>query len=771
MQVSAPVVRKHVWFTRVLRVLIVVLATPKPATYSPYTPAPTYTPQAYAPAPSSYAPPPNAYNPLPSLDVPKPPPPTSSDVSKYRSTPNAYDPPIRSTPVAMARTPYVNTPAPPIGHSPAGAPYQRAPVNMPPPQTGPGYFPPVATHGQPPMRGIQQAPPPNPPLPRAGSIPPPMGGSIPPPLRAGSIPPPPRTGSIPPPHVARAISPYAPNVPPPSSVPPPPRPSSTSSNRSLNNYARPPSTTPSAGVHSRPTSAASLTRQAMRSPPRASSASTYASEPLLTVAESELTPRPDFTYDGLLDMENDPTPRVSRMIDVDDYPQDRHIEEAGIEEPYPPPEADEILEHLHGRTSSNASNVSQPPVADPYTPVQRSLNPDLARGGAFNPPLQNNAPPDPYAPVQRPLNPDLITGGGFNPPLNNAPPDPYPPVQRSLNPDLTMGGAFNPPLQNNAPPAPRSIPPPPKATPYAPRSTISPPPPKTGLMPSSSFSDRYGPGALLIPPQAPTQPMSMLAALDPSPVIDLSHSPPNQRAPISHDPYNPVGQISRKSTMGEDSHLGLTRQPSLPHATYNYAPPVIAEPSMLGVPQYITTPATPVVSSAYAPSPSLLGTDDPLGRASVRVPIFSFGFGGRVVACFHNNPGMGAFDGMTPGRPSTALSVRLLKDLVPTSTYDVTEGSFPGPLFNDQGPGGATSVLQTTGAAVKAKKTALLQWLDGRITEAEGGLMYVGTISGEGGAAAKAEGKVVLLKLLKIWIENDGKLSGRYACNSSHSKY
>ncbi|KAG8840277.1 Protein transport protein Sec16A [Serendipita sp. 411] len=115
---------------------------------------------------------------------------------------------------------------------------------------------------------------------------------------------------------------------------------------------------------------------------------------------------------------------------------------------------------------------------------------------------------------------------------------------------------------------------------------------------------------------------------------------------------------------------------------------------------------------------------------------------------------------MAPAKPSTSLTVKLLKDVIAPSAYDVTDGGFPGPLFNDQGPGGATSVLQTAGAALKAKKTALIQWLEGRIAEIEGGLMYIGTTGPIGGGTAKAEGKVVLMKLLKIWVENDGKLSG-----------
>jgi hypothetical protein len=114
---------------------------------------------------------------------------------------------------------------------------------------------------------------------------------------------------------------------------------------------------------------------------------------------------------------------------------------------------------------------------------------------------------------------------------------------------------------------------------------------------------------------------------------------------------------------------------------------------------------------------------------------------------------------MAPGRPATQLQVQVLKDIIPSSAYDVTEGSFPGPLFNDQGAGGATSVLQTAAAATKAKRAALIQFIDSRIAELEQGLGYVSSDSD--GGVAKAEGKLVLIKLLKAFVEHDGKLSGK----------
>ena len=84
---------------------------------------------------------------------------------------------------------------------------------------------------------------------------------------------------------------------------------------------------------------------------------------------------------------------------------------------------------------------------------------------------------------------------------------------------------------------------------------------------------------------------------------------------------------------------------------------------------------------------------------------------------------------------------------------------FPGPLFCDQATV-AAGVLAGAAANTKAKKAALLQWFDELAAETERDVGYIGNDSVVG--RAKAEGKSVLIKLLKVLVENDGKLAGRY---------
>lgn len=110
-------------------------------------------------------------------------------------------------------------------------------------------------------------------------------------------------------------------------------------------------------------------------------------------------------------------------------------------------------------------------------------------------------------------------------------------------------------------------------------------------------------------------------------------------------------------------------------------------------------------------------------------------------------------------RPATQISFRPIKDVVPSSVISTQTHAgtpFPGPLFCDA----AAGMLAGAAANTKAKKTALLQWLDELAVEAEREVGYVGNDSVFG--RPKAEGKSVLIKLLKVLVENDGKLTGRY---------
>ena len=161
----------------------------------------------------------------------------------------------------------------------------------------------------------------------------------------------------------------------------------------------------------------------------------------------------------------------------------------------------------------------------------------------------------------------------------------------------------------------------------------------------------------------------------------------------------------------------------------------------------------------YAPSPSLIGSNDPLGRTSARAPVISFGFGGKIVTCFHGLTTLNTgFDVALSSRKTADVQIYNLTRVVPRSALDIPVTSFPGPLFSDLGT--ITSSLVRTGAASqKNKKTAVVKYLTERAEEISHGLGYLSPGSPE---RRQAEGKLILVKLLRVMVENDGRLSGRY---------
>ena len=163
--------------------------------------------------------------------------------------------------------------------------------------------------------------------------------------------------------------------------------------------------------------------------------------------------------------------------------------------------------------------------------------------------------------------------------------------------------------------------------------------------------------------------------------------------------------------------------------------------------------------ASYVPSPSLLGANDPLGRTAVRIPILSFGFGGKVLTCFHGaNLLSTGFDVALSSRTSTSIRVRMLKDIIPQSALDNSAASFLGPLFSD--PGTQTTSLVRAGptSQTKTKKTLVMKYLSERTDELTLGLRYLGHGSLE---SQRAEGKIILMKILRLMVEHDGRLTGR----------
>ena len=166
----------------------------------------------------------------------------------------------------------------------------------------------------------------------------------------------------------------------------------------------------------------------------------------------------------------------------------------------------------------------------------------------------------------------------------------------------------------------------------------------------------------------------------------------------------------------------------------------------------------PQTHAPYAPSPSLLGSNDPLARTSSRAPIVSFGFGGKLVLCFHGSNTLNTgFDIALSSRQTTGIQMRPLNAAIPESALDHISTSFPGPLYCD--PGSPTSLVRAAVATQsKNNKAKVTKYLEGRAEEISRGLGYLSRGSSE---HRQAEGKLALVKLLKVLVEHDGHLSGR----------
>ena len=245
----------------------------------------------------------------------------------------------------------------------------------------------------------------------------------------------------------------------------------------------------------------------------------------------------------------------------------------------------------------------------------------------------------------------------------------------------------------------------------------------------------------------------------------------------AYDPYAPANGVpttreratsngSVYSTTSVSDPYAPSRHPARQSSEHTYGsfvvPPTTYAPSAAPAPsvdrsgaQYVTL--APPVHSTYAPSPSLLGTNDPLGRTSARVPVISFGFGGKLVTCFHGANMNTGFDVALSARQSTDIKIHSLDKVIPESALDTSATAYPGPLYSD--PGSPTASLVRTGAqVVKAKKAKVIKYLEDRAAEMAAGLGYHRPGTEE---RSRIEAKRTLVLLLKVMVENDGRLSGR----------
>ena len=369
-------------------------------------------------------------------------------------------------------------------------------------------------------------------------------------------------------------------------------------------------------------------------------------------------------------------------------------------------------------TSSFAASQSQGSLTQPLNNDQLSIAPvDLGRPN-FSPPPLTGSPVD-YSHTPQPA---TIAGSQNGSVDGQLPYDPYAPATHSrANSDASHTGS----TYSNA-----------RVASSMPRDPYAPPKPSATRKGSnaSSIHTSYGRSSVVGVP-APNQ--------DPyAPTTGLRRTQSRQSQHSFDDEYTSRYNNSHEPDLGMAEDLSSST----------------ADSDAMGYSNVLTAPTY----APYAPSPSLLGTNDPLGRASARVPVISFGFGGKLVTCFHSaGETASGFDVSLTSRQCTTVQISTLHEVIPASAMDSSASSYPGPLFSDTGAS-SISLARTVGVGtannIKAKKALVSKWLEERSSELSSGVAHIPSGSQE---RYNAEGKLVLVRLLMAMVENDGQLSGR----------
>ncbi|KAG8217541.1 Sec23-binding domain of Sec16-domain-containing protein [Butyriboletus roseoflavus] len=373
--------------------------------------------------------------------------------------------------------------------------------------------------------------------------------------------------------------------------------------------------------------------------------------------------------------------------------------------------------HAPRRPARQLSTIpTQPPAAqhDDHNPVSRSVSSPFSASSAVVP--QQQPPNSVHAQASKP--PPTPTAAEFRPKASNAydPPLPPPKVHRTVSPSSLriMSNSHGPVSHNPTPP------------------------------PINSYDHKSMPGPL--------------RTMSPSSIRSVSPAS-GSFAPSKTVPAYSSAQLRGRSTSnGSTLSSQVVLDPPQPRKEYGLGFGAhIAEPSSYSSQFHHPVEQDIHVSRAsrlpYAPSPSLLGSNDPLGRTSSRAPVISFGFGGKVLTCFHGSAELNTgFDVALSSRRTTNVTVRVLHQLLSDYVFETKAAEYPGPLFSDPG----TPLVRTGTSQAKTKKARVIKYLEERAEEILRGTIYMS----DNVERQRLEGKLVLVQLLKIMVENDGSLSG-----------
>lgn len=406
------------------------------------------------------------------------------------------------------------------------------------------------------------------------------------------------------------------------------------------------------------------------------------------------------------DREGGPSPSTARQSD--------HV----------PPEDNEVGD-------AKVADIPKPeehPVTPPHSRTNSYGRP-RANGKLVSPPRQTAPPHDPYKPTDLTVQHPPPVNQAVLAPTHTAPYDPYKPT---------------------VPSTPGSVP---VSTPSSP--LVSGHGSRSGSLRSSLESTRPHLSQYDYPPPVRT---SSSASIRSQPGTHVSSALKSEYGSSSRDPYVPSNRM-RSATNGTIS--SITSDAYAPRRQSSEAQDHTPYAAKFGHPDRPSSRTDSFLTSStyptYAPSPSLLGTNDPLGRSSARVPVISFGFAGKVVTCFHGaDMSSAGFDVALSSRQSREIQIRSLHKLIPQSALEDTSVIYPGPLFGDSGSP-TVSLVRGASTQTKTKKAKVLKYLEDRISELSNVVAYASTGLLERG---RSEGKLALFSLIRVLVENDGKLSG-----------
>ncbi|KAG0147708.1 hypothetical protein CROQUDRAFT_670305 [Cronartium quercuum f. sp. fusiforme G11] len=272
----------------------------------------------------------------------------------------------------------------------------------------------------------------------------------------------------------------------------------------------------------------------------------------------------------------------------------------------------------------------------------------------------------------------------------------------------------------------------------------------------STFSDSYA-------PQAGSHSDSYGQSVTSTPRYHGQQAPGGE-----HNVYDPYSAHSYQPTGTEPYEKTVVDTPAQP-----------SRPSSRMLASDNAHLASPSELDAYAPhshhQSARVSSDrdrdgDPmLQRLKSRIALASFGFGGKLLTVFPSGSQSSSFESggyedpygsAASASSGTTVHIHKLSEVIPFADLQ----AFPGPLFME---GGSKS-------SIGKKRKEILQWLETKIDESEKECTYIqsnghvsktahqdpAVVEAHTLKVDQAQDKLLILKLLKILIENEGKLSG-----------